>query len=70
MGIWFMEASLDNLIAGLVAGQISSLPMQDLFTLVASVPVIARLIYLIVSPLGKVVAIYVFEGEKIADNVS
>ena len=37
MGTWFMGAALGNLIAGLVAGYIESLPMGELFTAVAAV---------------------------------
>lgn len=37
MGTWFMGAALGNLIAGLVAGYIESLPMDELFTAVAAV---------------------------------
>jgi POT family proton-dependent oligopeptide transporter len=57
MGIWFMGASLGNLIAGLAAGQIGTLPMQELFTIVASVSVIAGVIYLLISPLDKYVKV-------------
>ncbi|MEL6338265.1 MAG: oligopeptide:H+ symporter, partial [Pseudomonadota bacterium] len=35
MGIWFVAAALGNLIAGLVAGQLESLPASDLFSSVA-----------------------------------
>ena len=59
MGIWFMGASLGNLIAGLAAGQTGTLPMQELFTIVASVSVIAGVIYLLISPLEKYVKVKV-----------
>lgn len=37
MGTWFMGAALGNLIAGLLAGMIESLPMPQLFSIVAAV---------------------------------
>jgi POT family proton-dependent oligopeptide transporter len=67
MGIWFMGASLGNLIAGLAAGQIGTLPMQELFTIVASVSVIAGVIYLLISPLGKYVNIKLKAKELVTD---
>jgi len=37
MGTWFMGAALGNLIAGLVAGYIESLPLPELFGIVAAI---------------------------------
>jgi POT family proton-dependent oligopeptide transporter len=39
MGIWFMGASLGNLIAGLAAGQMENLPLTQLFSIVAGVSI-------------------------------
>lgn len=66
-GIWFMGASLGNLIAGLAAGQIGTLPMQELFTIVASVSVIAGVIYLLISPLERHVKVNVKAKELVID---
>lgn len=46
MGIWFMGTSLGNLIAGLAAGQLDTLPVQELFGTVALITAIAGLLYL------------------------
>jgi POT family proton-dependent oligopeptide transporter len=39
MGIWFMGASLGNLIAGLAAGQMENMPLPQLFNTVAAVSI-------------------------------
>jgi POT family proton-dependent oligopeptide transporter len=39
MGIWFMGTSLGNLIAGLAAGQMETLPLTQLFGIVAGVSI-------------------------------
>ena len=49
MGIWFMAAALGNLIAGLVAGMIESLPLPQLFGTVGSIVVGTGVLVLIVS---------------------
>ncbi len=50
MGIWFIAAALGNLVAGLVAGQLESLPMASLFQFVALVSGGAGLAALLISP--------------------
>ena len=49
MGIWFMAAALGNLLAGLVAGLIESLPLPQLFGTVGLIVTGAGLLMLIVS---------------------
>lgn len=51
MGTWFMGAALGNLVAGLVSGRIESLPPEQLFTVVASIVVVAGVIFVVLSPL-------------------
>ena len=41
MGTWFMGAALGNLIAGLVAGRIESMPLPQLFSTVALIVIVA-----------------------------
>ncbi|MEL6611878.1 MAG: MFS transporter, partial [Bacteroidota bacterium] len=50
MGIWFVAAALGNLIAGLVAGQLESLPASELFGSVAMFVGGGGVIALLVSP--------------------
>ncbi len=50
MGVWFIAASLGNLIAGLVAGTIESLPPAQLFQTVALVTGGVGVVALLVSP--------------------
>jgi POT family proton-dependent oligopeptide transporter len=50
MGVWFIASALGNLIAGLVAGQIETLPPADLFRTVAMIVGGAGLVALVVSP--------------------
>ena len=49
MGIWFMAAALGNLLAGLVAGLIESLPLPQLFGTVGLIVTGAGLLMLVVS---------------------
>ncbi len=49
MGIWFMATALGNLLAGLVAGMIESLPLSQLFGTVGSIVVGTGILVLIVS---------------------
>ena len=51
MGTWFMGAALGNLVAGLIAGRIETLPPEQLFTVVASIAVGSGLLFLLFSPL-------------------
>ena len=46
MGTWFMGAALGNLVAGLIAGRIETLPPEQLFMVVASIVVGAGLLFL------------------------
>ena len=47
MGIWFMGASLGNLIAGLAAAQMENMPLTRLFGTVAAVSIGSGLLYVI-----------------------
>jgi POT family proton-dependent oligopeptide transporter len=49
MGVWFMGTALGNLVAGLVAGQFETMPLVQLFGVVASVVVGAGLIFLVLA---------------------
>ena len=51
MGTWFMGAALGNLVAGLIAGRIETLPPEQLFTVVAGIAVGSGLLFLLFSPL-------------------
>ncbi len=51
MGTWFMGAALGNLVAGLIAGRIETLPPEQLFTVVAAIVVGAGLLFLLFAPL-------------------
>jgi POT family proton-dependent oligopeptide transporter len=51
MGTWFMGAALGNLVAGLIASRIESLPPEQLFTVVASIVVGAGFVFVLFSPL-------------------
>ncbi len=51
MGTWFMGAALGNLVAGLVAGRIETLPPEELFTVVASIVIGSGLLFLLFAPL-------------------
>ena len=51
MGTWFMGAALGNLVAGLIAGRIETLPPEQLFTVVAAIVVGAGLVFLLFAPL-------------------
>lgn len=50
MGTWFMGAALGNLVAGLVAGRIESLPPEQLFMVVTAIVVGAGLLFLMFAP--------------------
>lgn len=49
MGIWFMAAALGNLLAGLVAGLIESLPLPELFGAVSLIVIGMGVVVLLVS---------------------
>lgn len=51
MGTWFMGAALGNLVAGLIASRIETLPPHELFTVVASIVVGAGFVFVLFSPL-------------------
>ncbi len=54
MGIWFMGASLGNLIAGLAAAQMENMPLTILFGTVAAVSIGSGLLYIVFkSPLTR-----------------
>ena len=56
MGIWFMAAALGNLLAGLVAGLIESLPLPQLFGTVGLIVVGAGLLTLLLGrPISRLV---------------
>ena len=50
MGVWFIAAALGNLFAGLVAGQLESLPPNELFWSVATIVGGAGIVALLFSP--------------------
>ena len=50
MGTWFMGAALGNLVAGLIASRIESLPPQQLFAVVASIAVGSGFLFILFSP--------------------
>ena len=51
MGTWFMGTALGNLVAGLVAGRIESRPPEELFTIVATIVIVAGLLFWLFSPI-------------------
>ena len=51
MGTWFMGAALGNLIAGLTAGYMKSMPTSELFTIVALPALAGGVLFLLFSPL-------------------
>ncbi|MFC1545600.1 peptide MFS transporter [Gemmatimonadota bacterium] len=54
MGIWFLGAALGNLIAGLVAGLIETLPLPGLFSTVAFIVIGSGALFLVFSkPIAK-----------------
>ncbi len=53
MGVWFVAAALGNLIAGLVAGTLGTLPPSDLFRTVAMITGGVGLFALVLSPAVK-----------------
>ena len=54
MGIWFLGAALGNLIAGLVAGYIETMPLPGLFSSVAFIVIGSGALFLVFSrPIAK-----------------
>jgi len=54
MGTWFMGAALGNLIAGLVAGYIETLPQNELYAVVAAIVMVSGFIFLLLQkPINK-----------------
>jgi POT family proton-dependent oligopeptide transporter len=53
MGTWFMGTALGNLLAGLVAGQIATLPPSQLFAVTASIAVGTGVLFVLCTPLIK-----------------
>jgi POT family proton-dependent oligopeptide transporter len=51
MGVWFISISLGNLLAGLVAGRMETLAMEDLFFAVAVATAGGGLLLFVISPL-------------------
>ena len=51
MGTWFMGAALGNLIAGLAAGYVESMPVDELFAVVAVPAIGGGVLFLLLSPL-------------------
>jgi len=47
MGIWFMGASLGNLIAGLAAAQMENMPLTQLFGTVAAISIGSGMLYVL-----------------------
>ncbi len=56
MGIWFIASALGNLMAGLTAGQLETLPPADLFRNVATIVGVAGLVALAMAPIVRRVA--------------
>jgi POT family proton-dependent oligopeptide transporter len=50
MGTWFMGTALGNLLAGLVAGQIATLPPAQLFAVTASIAVGTGVLFVLFTP--------------------
>ena len=57
MGTWFMGTALGNLIAGLAAGYIESMPVAQLFATVGGVVIGTGLVFLIFAPALKKLAV-------------
>ncbi len=54
MGTWFMGTALGNLIAGLVAGYIETLPQNELYAVVAAIVMVSGFIFLLIQkPINK-----------------
>jgi POT family proton-dependent oligopeptide transporter len=47
MGIWFMGAALGNLVAGLVAGQMETAPLTQLFGMVAAIVIGSGVLFIL-----------------------
>ncbi|RMH63720.1 MAG: MFS transporter [Calditrichaeota bacterium] len=56
MGTWFLGAALGNLIAGLVAGYVESMPQYMLFSVVAGFVTVFGVLFLALSPFTKKLA--------------
>jgi len=57
MGIWFMGAALGNLIAGLAAGQMETLPLTQLFGTVAAIVIGSGILFVLFKgPIHKLTA--------------
>jgi POT family proton-dependent oligopeptide transporter len=57
MGIWFMGAALGNLVAGLVAGQMETLPLTQLFGTVAAIVIGSGILFVLFKgPIHKLTA--------------
>ena len=56
MGTWFMGAALGNLIAGLVAGRIETLPLPQLFGTVATIVIVSGVVFMVFTiPIKKLI---------------
>ncbi len=65
MGTWFMGAALGNLIAGLVAGRIESMPLPELFGTVATIVIVSGAAFLILTiPIKKLIGDLKSDEEK------
>ena len=53
MGIWFMGSALGNLIAGLVAGRMESMPVTQIFSTVGMIVIGSGLVFFVFSPVIK-----------------
>jgi POT family proton-dependent oligopeptide transporter len=49
MGIWFMGTALGNLISGLVAGRMETLPVEKIFSTVGMIVVATGLLFFVFS---------------------
>jgi POT family proton-dependent oligopeptide transporter len=57
MGVWFLSNAFGNKIAGSAAGYISSMPLQNLFGVVAAILAGAALImFVLVKPIKRLMA--------------
>ena len=57
MGVWFVGAALGNLIAGLAAGQMETLPLTQLFGTVAAIVIGSGILFVLFKgPIHKLTA--------------